>query len=80
MLTKEQRKQRYRAIRSEMAKYGVTNREIARICGVRENYIYMVMIGERTGYEKIRPVIARMCKTTIEALWPDTPLQYREAA
>lgn len=72
-------KEQYLNIRSVMVKNGVTNRQIARLAGVRENYVYMILAGERTGY-RIRREIARACKTTVEALWPDTPPQYREAA
>jgi len=79
-MTKQERMKRAKQIRGVMVTQGVTNRKIAQLCGVRENYIYMVLVGERTGYENIRPVIARECKTTVEALWPDTPTKYREAA
>lgn len=75
MTTKEQ----YLAVRSVMVKNGVTNRQIARETGVRENYVYMILAGERTGY-RIRRAIAKACSLSVEALWPDTPPQYREAA
>lgn len=78
-VTPEQRKQANR-IAGRIKEYGYTQRQIARMCNVRENYIYMVLVGQRTGYERIRPVIAKVCQTTIADLWPDTPPQYREAA
>jgi lambda repressor-like predicted transcriptional regulator len=78
-ITPEQR-QKANIIRGEMTKHGVTNRRIAQLCQVHPNYIYLVLIGERTGYENIRPIIARECNTSVAELWPDTPSQYLEAA
>ena len=75
MSTKEQ----YLNVRSIMVKNGVTNRHIARETGVRENYVYMILAGERTGY-RIRRAIAAACGVSVEQLWPDTPEQYRLAA
>jgi len=75
MTTKEQ----YLNVRSVMVKNGVTNRQIAKETGVRENYIYMILAGERTGY-RIRRAIAKACKVGVADLWPDTPSQYLEAA
>lgn len=66
-------------IRAEMVRNQVTNRAIARECNVRENYVYMVLCGDRTGY-RIRRAIAQAVKQPVEVLWPDTPEQYREAA
>lgn len=75
MTTKDQ----YLKIRSEMVRNGVTNRQIAKQEGVRENYVYMILAGQRTGY-RIRRAIAKAVNQPVEVLWPDTPLQYREAA
>lgn len=69
----------YLNIRAEMVRNGVTNRQIAKQEGVRENYVYMILAGQRTGY-RIRRAIANAVNKPVEALWPDTPLQYREAA
>jgi hypothetical protein len=62
-----------------MVRNGVTNRQIAKQEGVRENYVYMILAGQRTGY-RIRRAIATAVNKPIEQLWPDTPIQYREAA
>lgn len=75
MTTKEQ----YLNVRSIMVKNGVTNRQIAKETGVRENYVYMILAGERTGY-RIRRAIAAACKVGVSDLWPDTPTQHLEAA
>lgn len=75
MTTKEQ----YLNVRSIMVRNGVTNRQIAKETGVRENYVYMILAGERTGY-RIRRAIAAACGVSVADLWPDTPLEYREAA
>ena len=66
-------------VRSEMVRNGLTNRRIAQECGVRENYVYMILIGERTGY-RIRRKIAELCQLPVESLWPDTPPDQRLAA
>jgi hypothetical protein len=39
----------YLNIRAEMVRNGVTNRQIAKEEGVRENYVYMILAGQRTG-------------------------------
>jgi lambda repressor-like predicted transcriptional regulator len=62
-----------------MVRNGITNRQIAKQEGVRENYVYMVLAGERTGY-RIRRAIAAACGKPVEDLWPDTPVEYRRAA
>lgn len=65
-------KDRFRFVRSHMVRCGVTNRQIADQEGVRENYVYMVLAGERTGY-RIRRAIAAAVGLPVEVLWPDTP-------
>ncbi len=75
MTTKEQ----YLTVRSIMVRNGVTNRQIAKQENVRENYVYMILAGQRTGY-RIRRAIASACGVTVADLWPDTPIEYREAA
>lgn len=78
-ITPQQRKQADR-IAGRIKEHGSSQRAIARIIGCNPNYIYMVLVGLRTGYENVRPVVAKVCNTTVSDLWPDTPAQYREAA
>jgi DNA-binding transcriptional regulator YdaS (Cro superfamily) len=68
-----------RKIDSLLALNGVTRISIARNLGIRREYIYQIVTGERTGY-RIRPAIASACGVTVSDLWPDTPQQYLEAA
>jgi lambda repressor-like predicted transcriptional regulator len=72
-------KERFRRIRAAMVSAGVTNAQIARDEKVSTVYIYYVLTGIRTGY-RIRQAIARAVGVPVEALWPDTPVEYREAA
>lgn len=71
--------ERFREVRSHMVRCGITNRQIAAQEGVRENYVYMVLAGERTGY-RIRRAIAKAVGLPVEVLWPDTPVEQRRAA
>jgi len=66
-------------VRSEMVRNGLTSRKIAQECNVRENYVYLILVGERTGY-RVRRKIAELCKVPVEMLFPDTPEEYRVAA
>lgn len=72
-------KEQHRHIRSLMVRRGITSRQIAELESVRENYVYMVLAGERTGY-RIRRAIAKALGVPVEELWPDTPPGYRRAA
>lgn len=69
----------YRKIRALMFEHGVTCVGIAEQEKVTGTYVTFVVTGRRTGY-RIRRAIAKAVNQPVEALWPDTPLQYREAA
>ncbi len=69
----------YRRIRALMFEHGVTCVGIAEQERVSDTYVTFVVTGRRTGY-RIRRAIAAAVNQPVEALWPDTPLQYREAA
>lgn len=72
-------KERYRLIRSEMVRRGITNKEIADAGSVSREYVFMVLSGQRKGY-RVRLLVAQKCELPVQDLWPDTPPQYREAA
>lgn len=69
----------YRKLRSLMFEHGVTCTGIAHLCGVSDTYVTFVVTGRRTGY-RIRRAIAAAVNQPVEVIWPDTPLEYREAA
>jgi hypothetical protein len=69
----------YRRIRSLMFEHDVTCVKIARQEQVSDTYVTFVVTGRRTGY-RIRRAIAAACSVPVEQLWPDTPLEYRQAA
>jgi len=69
----------YRRIRSLMIEHGVTNVQIAQKERVTDTYVTFVITGRRTGY-RIRRAIAKAVHQPVETLWPDTPINYREAA
>lgn len=69
----------YRKIRALMFEHGVTCVKIAEQEQVSDTYVTFVITGRRTGY-RIRRAIAAACQVGVADLWPDTPLQYREAA
>lgn len=71
--------ERYRFIRSEMVRRGVTNAAISREASVSREYVFMVMSGQRKGY-RVRQLVAQKCGIPIETFWPDTPTEYRRAA
>lgn len=71
--------ERYRFIRSEFVRRGITNKSICEATGVSRERVSKVMRGEAKGY-RIRLIIAQKCQLPVEVIWPDTPIQYREAA
>lgn len=71
--------ERYRFVRSELVRRGITNESVRKEAGVSTPYLYWVMRGERKGY-RVRRVIAARCGLPVEFLWPDTPVQHRLAA
>ena len=71
--------ERYRFIRSEMVRRGITNKAIADAAAVSREYVFMVLSGKSKGY-RIRLLVAQKCQLPVQDLWPDTPQQYREAA
>lgn len=72
--------ERYRFIRSEMVRRGVTNKLIADAAAVSRERVFHVMSGQSKGY-RIRLIIAQKCEVPVEYFFPDTPDQYlREAA
>lgn len=72
-------KERYRFIRSEMVRRGITNKSIADEADVSREYVFMVLNSDRKGY-RVRLLVAQKCQLPVQKLWPDTPAQYREAA
>ena len=70
---------RYRFIRSEMVRRGITNALIASEAGVSRERVFHVMSGQSKGY-RIRQIIAQKCQVPVEYFFPDTPDQYRRAA
>lgn len=72
-------KERYRYIRSEMVRRGITNKLIADEASVSREYVFMVLNSDRKGY-RVRLLVAQKCQLPVQTLWPDTPSQYLEAA
>lgn len=72
-------KERFRHIRAEMVRAGVSNAQIAREEQVSTEYVYYVLAQKRFGY-RIRRAIARAVNVPVENLWPDTPPEQRRAA
>lgn len=72
-------KERYRFIRSEMVRRGITNKLISDEASVSREYVFMVLNGDRKGY-RVRLLVAQKCQLPVQTLWPDTPAQYQEAA
>lgn len=71
--------ERYRFIRSKMILNGITNKAIADAAAVSREYVFMVLRGDRKGY-RVRLLVAQKCQLPVQALFPDTPVQYLEAA
>ena len=71
--------ERYRFIRSELVRRGITNKSISDEADVSREYVFMVLSGQRKGY-RVRLLVAQKCQIPVETFWPDTPIQYREAA
>ncbi len=71
--------EQFRHVRSKMVEKGVTNTAISKECGISMTYIHYILSGQRTGY-RVRRTIAAMCQVPVEALFPDTPEEYRHAA
>lgn len=71
--------ERYRFIRSEMVRRGITNKLIADAAEVSRERVFHVMSGQSKGY-RIRQILAEKCQVPIEYFFPDTPPEYREAA
>ena len=78
-MTKKTSQDRFREIRAEMVKKGVSNAQIARDEKVSPVFVYYVLSGKRAGY-RIRRAIAKAVDLPVEKLWPDTPLEQRRAA
>jgi lambda repressor-like predicted transcriptional regulator len=72
-------KERYRFIRSEMVRRGITNADISRAAEVSREYVFMVMSSQCKGY-RVRQILSAKCGVPVEYLWPDTPVEYRRAA
>lgn len=71
--------ERYRFIRSEMVRNGVSNIAISREAKVSKQRVHDVMKCISKGY-RIRLIIAQKCNVPVEYFWPDTPIEYRRAA
>lgn len=71
--------ERYRFVRSELVRRGITNESIRKEAGVSVPYLFWVMRGERKGY-RVRRIIAARLDVPVEYLWPDTPVEQRRAA
>lgn len=71
--------QQYRNVRAQMMLAGVTNEMIAVKEQVTPIYVTYVVTGRRQGY-RIRRAIAAACNQGVADLWPDTPIEQREAA
>jgi lambda repressor-like predicted transcriptional regulator len=71
--------ERYRFIRSEMVRKGVSNVSISRAAQVSKQRVHDVLKSVRKGY-RIRQVVAEKCGLPVEYLWPDTPEEFRHAA
>ena len=71
--------ERYRFIRSEMVRNGVTNISVCRAANVSKQRLHDVLMSKAKGY-RIRLVTAKMCNQPVEYFWPDTPEQFRRAA
>lgn len=69
----------YRFIRSQLARNGVTNAAISREAKVSRQFVFDVFKGKSKGY-RVRQITAKLCNTTVETIWPDTPTEYRRAA
>ena len=78
-MTTMTKQERFRFIRAQMVRAGVTNAQIARDEQVSTVFVYYVLSEKRTGY-RIRRAIAKAVKVPVEQLWPDTPPEYRRAA
>ena len=72
-------KERYRLIRSEMVRNGVTNASISREAKCSREYLFKVMSSQCKGY-RVRQLVAEKCGVPIEHFWPDTPIEFRRAA
>ena len=71
--------ERYRFIRSEMVRNGISNISIAREADVSKQRVFDVLKSIRKGY-RIRLLIAKKCGVPVEYLWPDTPEKHRRVA
>lgn len=71
--------ERYRFIRSEMVRRGITNKSISDEAAVSREYLFMVLKGERKGY-RVRLLVAQKCEVPVNYFFPDTPAEYLEAA
>ncbi len=71
--------ERFRLIRSEMVRNGLTYQQICDEAQVSRQRVTQVFKGAAKGY-RIRLVFTRLCGIPVTTLWPDTPPQYREAA
>lgn len=69
----------YSFVRGELVKHRVTNVALAKAAGVSKQRLHRVMSNKEKGY-RIRLVVAQKCQLPVQFLWPDTPLEYREAA
>lgn len=71
--------ERYRFIRSEMVRNGITNASVSREAKVSREYLFKVMSSQTKGY-RVRLILAKNCGVPVEKFFPDTPIQYRRAA
>jgi|GEM_PF-1474383 len=71
--------ERFRLIRSEMVRNGLTYKSICDVAKVSRQRVTDVFKGRVKGY-RIRLVFVELCGLPIEKIWPDTPPQYRRAA
>lgn len=71
--------ERFRLIRSEMVRNGLTYQQICDEAQVSRQRVTQVFKGHAKGY-RIRNVFTKLCGIPVTKLWPDTPPQYREAA
>lgn len=69
----------YSFIRGELVKRRITNAALAKAAGVSRQRLYRVLSNQEKGY-RIRQVTAQACDLPVQYFWPDTPLEYREAA
>lgn len=58
------KQERYRFIRSEMVRRGITNKSISDEAEVSREYVFMVLNGDRKGY-RVRLLVAQKCQLPV---------------